>query len=246
MNVPKAALLLACALAEKAYHPEQAPPPWVHKTMTVLCQNNTVQASIYRYEDKYFCAIDGTGNLMSLDGLADMRRNSSVWRTDYWGVNAHSGYAAAAAEISIALEYQLEEVIGRGAEVIFVGHSAGGAIAHLLAIEYQCPCITFGEPRVGTRRSLNDVGHRMPYYTRVQNASDLVPRQPSMFLGYGHQTVNCDHVYLPILLKNHHLVSPSFAFLLYDRAFLPIGRRLHDHGVLEYQIALERQYVSPT
>lgn len=245
MSIPKEQLLLACSLAENSYLPGHNLPAWIRKMMTVLCENNTVQASLYFHEGVTYCAIDGTGSLLTLDGLTDMRRNATLWRTGWWGVSAHSGYVAAAQEISLALEYRLEELIGRGGEVVFIGHSAGGAIAHLLAIEYACACITFGEPRVGTRFSLNSESHRMPYYVRVQNASDLVPRQPMWLLGYGHQTKGCEHIYLPILLEANHIVDPSFAFMMYDRAFLPVGRRIHDHGIREYHDALEKQYADP-
>ncbi|RMD42172.1 hypothetical protein DV735_g2965, partial [Chaetothyriales sp. CBS 134920] len=97
-----------------------------------------------------------------------------------------------------------------GYELILVGHSLGGAVAALAAVEFQArgwqPHITtFGEPRVGNKAFndfvdqrfslLNDHNHASDrhLYRRVTHVNDPIPLLPPQEWGY---TMHAGEVYI--------------------------------------------------
>ncbi|KAI1614158.1 triacylglycerol lipase [Exophiala viscosa] len=84
-------------------------------------------------------------------------------------------------------------------ELVLVGHSLGGAVAALAALEFQArgwvPHVTtFGEPRIGNkalnqfidkRFNLNDTNLDKALYRRVTHVDDPVPLLPLQEWGYG-------------------------------------------------------------
>ena len=71
-------------------------------------------------------------------------------------------------------------------EIIFNGHSLGGAMALLAASEYKqrCQVFTFGAPRVGTIMFYNRSKHVTHY--RFCNSGDIVSSVPPPFIGFKH------------------------------------------------------------
>lgn len=83
-------------------------------------------------------------------------------------------------------------------ELVLVGHSLGGAVAALAALEFQArgwtpQVTTFGEPRIGNmalnhfideRFKLNTTGPEESLYRRVTHANDPVPLLPLEEWGY--------------------------------------------------------------
>jgi len=83
-------------------------------------------------------------------------------------------------------------------ELVLVGHSLGGAVAALAALEFQArgwtPHVTtFGEPRIGNkalnrfidkRFNLNETDGDKPLYRRVTHVDDPVPLLPLQEWGY--------------------------------------------------------------
>ena len=89
------------------------------------------------------------------------------------------------------LERLLGSANGEGHDVWFTGHSLGGAMAMISAgrcLLADVPIdpiqtITFGAPRVGTKRYIQNAKIDV---VRWVNNNDIVPRVPPMWMGYRH------------------------------------------------------------
>ena len=105
-------------------------------------------------------------------------------------IRVHSGFIEAYHLIRDFIHAHIET--HKPEEVIVTGHSLGGALAILCAldIEYNFDvkpkCIVFGCPRVGNLHFKRSFNRRIPDLTRVVNGCDIVTRIPSIFMLYFH------------------------------------------------------------
>ena len=78
-------------------------------------------------------------------------------------------------------------------KIIVGGHSLGGALATLCAIDLQynhpelnIQCVTLGSPRVGNWWFYKSYNKRVPNTVRIVHGNDIVARLPPAWLFYKH------------------------------------------------------------
>lgn len=109
------------------------------------------------------------------------------------GCAVHSGFKIAWESIR---EYTLDFIKAAFAEypgytLVVTGHSLGGAVGTLAAIElrnlgYACDLYTYGSPRVGNLALVKYVTNQVGAEYRATHFDDPVPRLPPILFGYFH------------------------------------------------------------
>lgn len=108
--------------------------------------------------------------------------------------------------------------------LIFIGHSYGGALASIYAHQFKAKSYAFGSPRVFSRKFKYN-GELI----RVVNACDIVSIIPSIFMGYKHVGVE---YYLT--RKGELVINPSWWTKIKDRFRSKLGSGYWDHYPEEY------------
>ena len=111
------------------------------------------------------------------------------------GLRIHHGFLEDFTAISAAVVGAVKNLLAENpvAKVYLTGHSLGGALAILAALEFNRQklavtlVLTFGQPRVGNAafRDLYDAYLKTITF-RVVNQNDIVPRTPGVLLKYRH------------------------------------------------------------
>ena len=126
-------------------------------------------------------------------------------------------------------------------DIILTGHSLGGAIATRAALDFEPEKIraiyTYGQPRVFLRRNKYPFNH---LHYRVVNDADIVVKLPPLSFGYRHvgQCIFIDD-------KDTIRINPPWWFRFKEFAFAKVGRRVGDHKINDYIMALRASNVRP-
>ena len=116
--------------------------------------------------------------------------------------------------------------------VTVTGHSLGGALATLCALDLQynffdsdsVQLYTFGSPRVGNADFSQSFKRRVPHCYRVINGMDVIPAVPRPWQGYRH-------------VDTEYRIGNRFSFRF-------VSKRIKDHAISRYIQALKKMAVS--
>lgn len=109
-------------------------------------------------------------------------------------VQFHRGFMMAYFAVRKQLLEAMDKFVGQ--RVIVTGHSLGGALATIAALDIQYnlgqqrdlsfEVYTFGSPRVGNQAMVDSYNGRIPYSYRFVNGWDVVTRIPRTWQGFDH------------------------------------------------------------
>ena len=134
----------------------------------------------------------------------DVKADLKTWpkRSDEVQGLVHAGFAEALDKVWKDLEPFVDECVKlhKIKQVIFTGHSLGGALAVVAAArsKYIGEVYTYGQPRVGNRKYSKQVKSKV---YRFVNNNDVVPRVPPPLV-FGHQGIKFHIV-------NDKLITPT-------------------------------------
>ena len=110
------------------------------------------------------------------------------------GCNVHRGFYNSYSTVSSFVKTQVTTLTAkyRNAPIYVTGHSLGGAIAIVAALDIRATygnaikLYTFGEPRVGNAAFASYVNSQIPDTFRVIHYADIVPHLPPAASNYKH------------------------------------------------------------
>lgn len=149
------------------------------------------------------------------DFLTNLQFSFSCWPEPRDCGHVHAGFFNSAQCVLPAVTAWLQEMAGIRTRLLLCGHSLGGAIANILAVDLRPNAlITFGCPRVGDARFVEYLtAQPQLQITRVVNCCDAVPTVPPPFMGYEHAGYALHINHLGLLMAD-----PDYASLKRDRA----------------------------
>lgn len=142
------------------------------------------------------------------------------------GAKMHRGFVDAYFSVREQIHTYLRE--HPTTSVTVTGHSLGGALATLCAVDvqYNFPSIaielyTFGSPRVGNSGFAKSFNERVPKSYRFVYGMDIVPAIPRPWQGYSH-------------VDAEYRLGPRFSLNF-------LTQRFKDHAISNYLDALKKQ-----
>lgn len=163
-------------------------PSYVYKRLEQLgaktssiYNKNQVQAVFAEFDNTVVIAFKGRERHTWQEISIDLK----FWKRKHSGHHVHTGFSGSLENVSRRLLLDLKDVIGNK-RVIYTGHSLGGALATLMALEHKPTDVcTFGSPRVINSKFDEDYFADVNI-TRVCTDRDFVTHLPPSFTGYKH------------------------------------------------------------
>jgi triacylglycerol lipase len=145
------------------------------------------------------------------DALTDIQCGSEIpaYGNEESSIRVHSGFYKAYCSVREKIKNLISET--PNARIFISGHSLGGALALLCAldIQYHNPeatifLLTIGQPKVGNQAFVDSTNRRLSDYYRVTNGDDGVPKFPITYRHAGELIeVGEKHWWKPISLEDH-------------------------------------------
>lgn len=151
------------------------------------------------------------------DAMIDVQCGSEIpaYGNEESSIRVHSGfykaYCSVREQIRKLIAYGTNETDPRYNRYFISGHSLGGALALLCAldIQYHNPeatiiLLTIGQPKVGNRAFSESTNRRLQNYYRVVNGDDCVPKFPWSYSHTGELIeIGEKHWWKPFSLEDH-------------------------------------------
>lgn len=132
-------------------------------------------------------SVDFTNWLYNLDTFTTSYPSCS-------GCNVHVGFYNAYKGVAPLVRNVVQKLLGlyRDAKLVITGHSLGGAMGVLCALDLKDihgrvdELYTFGQPRVGNQNFANYLQSQITSYKRIVHYADTVVHVPQSILGFKH------------------------------------------------------------
>ncbi|KAJ1984774.1 hypothetical protein H4R34_000462 [Dimargaris verticillata] len=162
-------------------------------------------------------ALTFRGSKNTRQWLLDLKMLPKRWPKSIQHSRVHRGFLRGYEDVADRLYTQCKCLLARypSYRLIIIGHSLGGALASLAAVDFLqrnstladiTSVVTFGKPRVGNKHYVKHYNSLNLDSTRVVNKHDVVPHVPPRLFGFHHEgeemwilpnsTANCT-VYCP-------------------------------------------------
>ncbi|MCB0195573.1 MAG: lipase family protein [Anaerolineae bacterium] len=140
----------------------------------------------------YVVAFRGSEETGIADWITDLKFIPMVYpygKPNDKSMTVHSGFMGAYNSVREAVQKAVKST--KHKQVVFVGHSLGGALASLAALDtaYNIPgkeisCYTYGSPKVGNDNFVKAYNKLVPNTYRCVNGRDMVPSAPPGAFGH--------------------------------------------------------------
>ena len=149
--------------------------------------NKSSQAFVARHEDIIIASFRGTNEILDwLDNLNFLHVELPIGRV-------HKGFYDGLRDIWSPMEETIAQYRDNGQSLWITGHSLGGALAALAAVDlvekdkFFNGVYTFGQPRCCDRSVSRIMNIEVkPKIFRFHHQNDIVPRIPQRLMGYSH------------------------------------------------------------
>ena len=188
--------------------------PWHPYTVESFGSERTdTQGYFMELPECYVFAFRGTEPRIFKDVITDAMAWKKVipYGNDKSPIRVHYGFLRAYKSVRDRVHRIATERLRGDKPLVVVGHSLGGALATLCAVDMQYMmeekllrsgsrvvyCFTYGSPRVGNRAFAKSYDNRVPATWRFQGAFDIITHMGPSWLGYRHVRtkfgVRCSH-----------------------------------------------------
>jgi len=168
----------------------QAPPL---KSIFTVTGNEDIFGYVFQMQNTIYVVIRGT----VLDSIQNWINNANFVLTPLWSgstVQVHSGFKKDTGEIYQGILVAIKALLNGcpSCSIMLTGHSLGGAISSILALELDRDLpstvtfdqITYGSPRTGNPAFVTLHKSIVQNSYRVVNKKDIVPRLPTHLLNF--------------------------------------------------------------
>lgn len=163
-------------------------PAYIHKRLDFLgpssvaiYNKNGVQAFFAEFDT--FAVVSFKGR--EADRCQELKTDLKFWPVTYKGCHVHYGFLESLHYVHKRVLMDLEDV-SLEKRILYTGHSLGGALCTLLALEYRpTDIVTFGSPKVFYKTDISSY-FRGINYRRIIAKNDFVPNLPPDFTKYEH------------------------------------------------------------
>lgn len=165
----------------------------------IACQRLTIRA-LPKYNSRVLVATTHDSVFVVVRGTVftswkSWKANLKIRRSRWMKGKVHSGFLAVQKKAKRVYRPILTKAENRNKDVYFIGHSQGGAVSFVAAIDHGvrwstldiAANLTFGQPRTANKTLCRSAETRIgATCTRVANGRDIVVGVPYVWQGYDH------------------------------------------------------------